>query len=318
MCSKILCFRINDDKDLSYCLLNFAKGYLFRGQSNARWGLTTTLDRKRSKNIEEIKLFLQDCEKTLREYSVMCAKNIEYKNEYSAIQTFRHLSFLTPQMKNIEILARMQHYGAATRLLDVTSSFLIALFFAFEDSNVQDCAVWLFNEKFFYDYSEIMEKYNTIYHYNYEEKLLDYQKFLNSKEIFYNKVLEQANEYIQKEDQNNQEKMSILPVKIVGNNPRLIAQNGAFLFPSTLRPFEDHLINILNMSKENFQNACNNISRKKIRNVKEDDIIKSAIIKLVFSHKMRPCVERLFNAANISYRSIYPDEIGIAKSIKYW
>ena len=52
MSSKILCFRISDEKDLIHCLLNFSKGYLFRGQSNARWGLTTTLDRKRSKNIE--------------------------------------------------------------------------------------------------------------------------------------------------------------------------------------------------------------------------------------------------------------------------
>ena len=45
---------------------------------------------------------------------------------------------------------------------------------------------------------------------------------------------------------------------------------------------------------------------------------KAAVIKLVFPVKIRHLAKRLFNAANISYQSIYPDEIGIAKSIKYW
>ena len=44
----------------------------------------------------------------------------------------------------------------------------------------------------------------------------------------------------------------------------------------------------------------------------------AAIVKLVFPAKIHHLAERLFNAANISYQSIYPDEIGIAKSIKYW
>ena len=85
MCSKILCFRINDDKDLSYCLLNFSKGYLFRGKSNTQWGLTTTLDRKRSKNIEEKKLLLQNYDPAIRAYDIMCANNIKYKNGFLVI-----------------------------------------------------------------------------------------------------------------------------------------------------------------------------------------------------------------------------------------
>ena len=110
-----------------------------------------------------------------------------------------------------------------------------------------------------------------------------------------------------------------MPLEITGNNPRLVAQNGAFLFPTQLnKSFEDNLCTVLDMAKEDFSAACKKALRIKIKNFDKIDLMNAAVIKLIIPVKIRHLAKRLFNAANISYQSIYPDEIGIAKSIKYW
>lgn len=114
-------------------------------------------------------------------------------------------------------------------------------------------------------------------------------------------------------------KTAIVPLEMNGNNPRLVAQNGAFLFSTQLnKSFEDNLCTVLDMAKEDFSAACKKALRIKIKNFDKLDLMNAAVIKLIIPVKIRHLAERLFNAANISYQSIYPDEIGIAKSIKYW
>src|SRR5207249_10091816 len=48
-----------------------------------------------------------------------------------------------------EWLALMQHFGAPTRLLDVTQSPYVAAYFALEDAvdGVEQCAVWAVNKR---------------------------------------------------------------------------------------------------------------------------------------------------------------------------
>ena len=161
--SKVLCFRISDYDDLAFCPLFFLKDhYFFRGQADAKWGLQTSLERKysayRKESLESgVKEDnISDNEKKF--FANAFSKALEYKEEYAAIQTFRRLSSLSKNLSSIEILARMQHYGATTRLLDVTTSFLIALFFAFEEYGEQDRAVWIFNGSFFYKNSGLIDK----------------------------------------------------------------------------------------------------------------------------------------------------------------
>lgn len=47
-------------------------------------------------------------------------------------------------LTNLDILAKMQHYGIPTRLLDITTNPLIALFFALEKSGNKDGYVYIF------------------------------------------------------------------------------------------------------------------------------------------------------------------------------
>ena len=319
---KVLCFRINDYNDLAFCPLFFLKDhYFFRGQADAKWRLQTYLERKYSAYRKESlesggkEHNIPDNEKKF--FANAFSKALEYKEEYAAIQTFRRLSSLSENLSSIEILARMQHYGATTRLLDVTTSFLIALFFAFEEYGEQDRAVWIFNGSFFYKNSGLIDKMVCFDLEN--EKREAFLRLMSDRENCYNQILNHANNYIYPSQGHTCKKCSIIPFEITGNNPRLVAQNGAFLFPTKLnKSFEENLCAVLGMTEQDFSAACKSISRTKIKNFDNLDLMNAAVIKLIIPVKIRHLAERLFNAANISYQSIYPDEIGIAKSIKYW
>lgn len=320
--SKVLCFRISDYDDLAFCPLFFLKDhYFFRGQADAKWGLQTSLERKYSAYCKEWlksgskEHNIPDNEKKF--FVNAFSQTLKYKEEYAAIQTFRRLTSLPEKLTSIEILARMQHYGAATRLLDVTTSFLIALFFAFEEYGEQDRTVWIFNGSFFYKNSGLIDK--MVCFDLEDEKNEAFLRLMSNRENRYHQILDHANNYIYPSQGYTSKKRSIMPLEITGNNPRLVAQNGAFLFPTQLnKSFEDNLCTVLDMAKEDFSAACKKALRIKIKNFDKLDLMNAAVIKLIIPVKIRHLAERLFNAANISYQSIYPDEIGIAKSIKYW
>jgi hypothetical protein len=80
-----------------------------------------------------------------------------------------YLKFLPPDDKKLEWLAIMQHYGAPTRLLDVTLSPHIAAFFALE-SGVGDSSIFVIrhtelknNNKFFINKANYAETQAAIF-----------------------------------------------------------------------------------------------------------------------------------------------------------
>jgi len=99
--------------------------HLFRGHEDASYPLQTTLDRKGGRNKRRAEDFL--------------------------LQQFRrrmHHYLPSESLPNSDLttLALMQHYGVPTRLLDVTRSPYIALYFAVRDAlKDADAAIWVFN-----------------------------------------------------------------------------------------------------------------------------------------------------------------------------
>ena len=196
---KVLCFRINDYNDLAFCPLFFLKDhYFFRGQADAKWRLQTSLERKYQAYKEEssetgIKAHNIPADKE-KYFSDAFSKALEYKEEHAAIQTFYRLSSLAENLSDIEILARMQHYGAATRLLDVTTSFFIALFFALEGYGNQDRAVWIFNSSYFYKHSNLIR--DAVHFDLEEEKREAFTKLMSDKDKIYTSSIKEANKLV--------------------------------------------------------------------------------------------------------------------------
>lgn len=94
-------------------------GIFYRGQSDIEYKLVPSVFRGRVKGNEQ-KIYL----KVLAECS----------NEFDR------------NMRHIDIISKMQHYGVPTRLLDVTTNALVALYFACDDRNNRntDGCVYIF------------------------------------------------------------------------------------------------------------------------------------------------------------------------------
>jgi hypothetical protein len=105
------------------------KGFIFRGQANASWPLTTSLERAFETYRPTTPVF------DLKEYWILQ----EFKSKYHLYN-----SGGPPDTNNFEWLAILQHHGCPTRLLDFTSSLYIASYFAISTSTT-DAAIWAIN-----------------------------------------------------------------------------------------------------------------------------------------------------------------------------
>ena len=104
----------------------------FRGQGSDRWKLESTLERDA--------------------ISFGVPHDALWEREQTMLRLFKkraHLynqGFHTPKTK-FEWFALIRHYGGPSRLLDVTTSYLVAAYFALSDSHPKrDAAIWAFCE----------------------------------------------------------------------------------------------------------------------------------------------------------------------------
>jgi len=168
--------------------------WVFRGHSDARWELKTSLYR-----------LFEDADRIIELHKGSGRKFAKDEHEKLLIARFKsnahlYLRALPKEDQDLEWLAIMQHFGAPTRLLDATLSPLIASYFAIETGH-RDCCVFAFNQSNLRDVDSVVFE---------KEKLKDV--------LFENRT--QRDSFI----------VAHLPVM---SNERLEAQQGLFLIPST-------------------------------------------------------------------------------------
>lgn len=196
----------------------YYKSWVFRGQADAKWRLSTGLERfdlvrEESKMIEDF-------------------------------QRHAHLYTNTEKIDNtLEWLSMMQHYGAPTRLLDWTRSPYVAIFFAINDVNI--------------DIYSTKERYCAVYALNYhpiklalKEKYEDHGKynFLAKDFMFNNRLTELQFEQLYFSERSDYASDSdlppiVLPLVPFNSHVRLTIQQGLFLIPTQIvtRTFEENL-----------------------------------------------------------------------------
>lgn len=105
----------------------------FRGHSSANWELKSTLER-------DAEIF-------------NVPRNCLWKREEAMLSLFKKRARLYTKKREyprskFEWHALVRHYGGPSRLLDVTSSYLVSAYFALADSKPkQDAAIWVFREE---------------------------------------------------------------------------------------------------------------------------------------------------------------------------
>ena len=107
-------------------------GFVYRGQSDESWGLASTyyrrfnLNKSGDKQQQPTQQQFQDYHTTL----IKDAKSYHYHKE---------------ELSDLELLLELQHYGAATGLVDFSRDFLIALWFACNSKQDNDGSVFVLN-----------------------------------------------------------------------------------------------------------------------------------------------------------------------------
>lgn len=196
---------------------------------------------------------------------------------------------------HLEWLAIMQHFGAPTRLIDVTRSLFIAAYFATANFNNRESAIWGFNsgkitEPAFMNYRSEFETNSCAM-----DELFAYSKKL-------------GNHYIDK----NLDKdlpMSLLLVDPQRANERILNQQALFITQSDIKkPFEDHLqANIKQNQTWKFTKLIDYSTRHSFSDI--------FALKIKIPNRISIDVRRSLKSMNISSESLFPGMEGMAKSL---
>ena len=266
-----------------------SKQCVYRGQGSFEWDLSTGYER------------------TKHVLNPMCEQDMLVR---FMSQAGMYTSILPGRNDFVSWFSLMQHYGAGTRLLDVSRSKYIALFFAINgmiEKQKESCAVWAINT-----YASNLQFYNTVLK-------SDSTGCIDTRDIPLAVALEEyktlgwrfANKFIVSDWEQEisnvnvddyvekyKDKMGvflesggIMEVVPQIQNARMIAQAAEFLMPITLR-----------------KTFMNNLS---------DGNCSPEIVKLEIKRENCGAFLEKLNDMNVTWRTVYPDISGLAKDMNW-
>ncbi len=187
------------------------RNWIFRGHSDSQWLLQTSLYRL----FEDLESIIKSSRGKGRDFAKDSHENAILKQFQTNAHIYLH--HLPKEDDKAEWFAIMEHYGAPTRLLDMTFSPHIACFFALEKGH-NDACIFAFNHREFTmaDENELGKEY----------KLTLFKKSKKGRDSFF------------------------IPYEPKQSNERLKAQKGLFLIPSNNYETFDDILSEYHCCKE--------------------------------------------------------------------
>jgi hypothetical protein len=266
----------------------FLSKFIYRGQANEKWKLSTSFERQ----IERLFPNLYD-KYIIPEHERLMLEEFQWKYPLYSLQY--------PEKKDfVEWLTIMQHYGATTRLLDFSYSIFIAMHMALAD-NGESGAIWAINKipLEFGIFNQYRAKFNvnSVSH----DKLEQF-------------TLEQANDLINNGFQKDIEKQ-LLIINPKTCNERLSRQQGLFIMPSDIKcSFEDCLKSYIDSHEPLNVKFENLIDYSTDAQYRQEDI---TLIKIIIPKEKNYEIMKYLRAMNITTEILFPGLDGLAKSLNY-
>lgn len=267
----------------------FLNRFIFRGQSDINWVLSTSLERQ----INRLQPNLLDKD-TIPFQEKEMIKEFQWK--------YPLYSSNGPEKEDlIEWLAIMQHYGSATRLLDFTNSIFVAIYMALYD-NANDSSVWALNTIPLNH--KVFARYRKIHNVN----SISYQQ----REEF---SLELANEFLHNKKMNLNFEKELLVLKPKNTNERLSRQQGLFVMPTNVKcEFKECLQTYLSSNDKIEIDFKELIKYSKFAKFRQEDI---SIIKINIPKSLNYQIQKYLREMNVTSEILFPGLEGLAKSVNY-
>ncbi len=267
----------------------FMDKFIYRGQGDSNWELKSSLERSISKfypnNVDNMLSFIE--EKTL-------LKEFMWKYPLYSIS-------VPKKDELVEWLTIMQHYGAPTRLIDITKSIFIAVYFALAETAFDNSSIWAINRHIIT--TPITEKYFRETNTN-----------MVSHDVVEKETLRQANQILRDEVQISSNEPSIFYISPSIVNERISKQQGGFLMPADISiPFTELL-------KSYYRNepSCiafsDLISYAEKAKFAQTDI---TILKINIPKELNLEIVKYLRAMNITSEVLFPGLDGLCRSLSY-
>jgi len=276
--------------DMRHLVSRMPGKWVFRGQSNSAWGLSSSLERALGQiNDDDRRRIVEGKEKLLlREF----------------MRRAHHYIPSPPlNTESLEWLALIQHHGGATRLLDFSHSFYVGAFFAVEENKPEqeNAAIWaisitsidkVIKEKIDNQYKQLLSESTNIEYIRLAQELLVHGTATNL----------------------------VFGVEPERMNERLAVQQGLFLFPSNVgAAFEENLAGVFNSKADVFQNTAALTYDPE----KHDEIMKSLlpniiVLKIIVPRYLREEMLRDLWSMNVSSATLFPGIDGFTRSLAYY
>lgn len=244
----------------------------FRGQANASWTLETRFEReaKRSRS------------------SLLRSHSFERRIIYD-FQRRSHLHANSGQSDTVDCLALIQHHGGPTRLLDFSTSFYVAAFFAVETAT-NDAAIWCYNQ------TQLVLQLDKV-------RGSDYGDVNNMRQAF----VDLAESIIANPRKSFNGVIEVEPYRL---SERLSIQQGLFLFPCSIEiPFYMNLVATMGIEKDP---KFLDLEFNQFMKINHGDI---GLLKIIIPKES--CEDALFDLAdmNVTANSLFPGLDGFARSL---